>query len=61
MCNVHDALPFSIPKQLLELSNSIGKLIIYHDMCALPNSLHPKPSRSGNFKIASLYQKGPKH
>ena len=32
--NFQNALPFTIPKQFLEGSNSLGKLVIYHDMCA---------------------------
>ena len=32
-------LQLQIPKQLLENPN--GKLVIYHDNCALPNSTNP--------------------
>jgi len=36
---LHDAVPFAIKKQFLEMSNFNRKLAIYHGMCAITQLL----------------------
>ena len=49
-------LSFMIPKQFLELPNSIRKLIIYQNMCAKSQIPLNPLCNLGCFKIASFYQ-----
>ena len=48
--NFRNALPSTTPKQFSEFSNSLEKLVIYHDMCAISQSLHLNPSGIGKFQ-----------
>ena len=57
--HVRNALDFTIPKQFSELLSSIGKWVVYHNLCAYPHFPTPNITKKKHYDFSVIFQNFP--